>query len=87
MGGLITCTDWDLAFPDDEREANPASYNFFRAAQDWAAQRAGAGGGLSYDMPDSDNEDEDGEGDEDAEEVEGVENGGAGDREAMDQDE
>ncbi|ORX40972.1 Pre-mRNA-splicing factor CLF1 [Kockovaella imperatae] len=75
---------WDLAFPDDEREANPASYNFFRAAQDWAAKRAGgaAGGGLSYDMSDSDsNEDEDE--DEDAEDGVGVDAA----VEAMEQDE
>lgn len=70
--------DWDLAFPDDEREANPASYNFFKAAQEWAAQR-NAGGGLSYDMPDSDSDDDDD--DDDAEPGEG-----AGEAEAMDQD-
>jgi crooked neck len=54
---------WDLVFPDDEKEANPATFKFFQAAQNWAAQK-GAGGGLSYDMP-SDEEDEE---DEDEEE-------------------
>lgn len=52
---------WDLAFPDDEKDANPTTFKFFQAAQQWAAQKgAGAGvGGLSYDMPDdSDDEDE-----------------------------
>jgi crooked neck len=64
---------WDLAFPDDERDANPTTFKFFQAAQAWAVQRGGAGdgGGLSYDMPDSDEEDEaeDEEDDGDAEEV------------------
>jgi len=57
---LASHLDWDLAFPDDERDANPTTFKFFQAAQAWAAQRgaAGAGGGLSYDMPDSDEEDE-----------------------------
>lgn len=56
---------WDIAFPDDEREANPTTFKFFQAAQNWAAQRAQeTGGGLSYDMPsDSDDDDEDDEDD------------------------
>ena len=61
---------WDLAFPDDERDANPTTFKFFQAAQQWAAQKgAGAGaGGLPYDMPDdSDDSDEEEEGDEDGE--------------------
>jgi crooked neck len=90
--------DWDLAFPDDERDANPASYKFFKAAQEWAAtrsQEAGAAapttgfGGLSYDM-DSDSDDSD----EDEEEAgDNAEDGGpdgdtagAADAEAMDED-
>ena len=63
---------WDIAFPDDEREANPTTFKFFQAAQNWAAQRAqdaGAGGGLSYDMPsDSDDDDDDDEEEDDKEE-------------------
>ena len=49
---------WDLVFPDDEKEANPATFKFFQAAQNWAAQK-GAGGGLSYDMPSDDEDEED----------------------------
>jgi crooked neck len=61
---------WDIAFPDDEREANPTTFKFFQAAQNWAAQRtADVGGGLSYDMPsDSDDDDDEDEAEEDAEE-------------------
>ena len=86
---------WDLAFPDDEREANPASYNFFRAAQEWAAQRgaeASAGGGLSYDMSDSDSDDdeEDGAGANGADGEAAVKEAESGDggevEQAMDQD-
>lgn len=67
---------WDLVFPDDEKEANPSTFKFFQAAQQWASQRTGeaAAGGLSYDMSDSDSddddEDEDGDGEAEAE-VEG----------------
>lgn len=78
---------WDLAFPDDERHANPSSYKFFKAAQEWAAAKAGATagaeggvaiGGLSYDMPDdSDDESEEEEEDDEAEdEGEGGKDGG-----------
>ncbi|GFZ48018.1 Pre-mRNA-splicing factor CLF1 [Saitozyma sp. JCM 24511] len=79
---------WDLAFPDDEKEANPTTFKFFQAAQAWAAQRgagaAAGAGGLSYDMPeDSDEEDDDDDNDEDNEE--GGEGNGA--REPMDEDE
>lgn len=67
---------WDLAFPDDERDANPTTFKFFQAAQQWAAQKGGMGtsaGGLSYDMPDdSDDSDADEDGDE------GEDTGGAG---------
>jgi crooked neck len=66
---------WDIAFPDDEREANPTTFKFFQAAQNWAAQRtADVGGGLSYDMPsdsdDDDDDDEEEEKDEDEPEAE-----------------
>lgn len=69
---------WDLAFPDDEKDANPTTFKFFQAAQQWAAQKgAGAGaGGLSYDMPDdSDDEDED---EEDEREAQGSVDGEKG---------
>lgn len=67
-------TDWDIAFPDDERESNPTTFKIFQAAQAWAAQRGtAAGGGLSYEMPDSDDEDE-----EDAEDGEGGGDGASG---------
>ncbi|WWC65224.1 pre-mRNA-splicing factor CLF1 [Kwoniella dejecticola CBS 10117] len=79
---------WDLIFPDDERDANPTSFKFFQAAQQWAAQRGGdeGEGGLSYDLPsDSDEDDE-----EEAEEVEVAdvaEDGqAAGTAEPMDED-
>ncbi|KAF8623371.1 hypothetical protein AX17_007448 [Amanita inopinata Kibby_2008] len=40
-----TVEDWDLVFPDDEREANPASFKFLQMAQAWnRAQKSGAGG-------------------------------------------
>jgi crooked neck len=58
---------WDLVFPDDEKEANPATFKFFQAAQNWAAQAQGAGGGLSYDMPSDESEDEE-EGEEEGDE-------------------
>lgn len=85
---------WDIAFPDDEREANPTTFKFFQAAQNWAAQRTqGAGGGLSYDMP-SDSDDDD---DDDEEETGSEADAGAADQvdegpapaadEAMEQDE
>lgn len=94
--------DWDLAFPDDERDANPASYKFFKAAQEWAAQRgqeAGAVaapttgfGGLSYEMDsesESDDDDDDDE-EDDAEEAKPVDVAGndaaATGGDAMDED-
>lgn len=88
---------WDLTFPDDEREANPTTFKFFQAAQQWAAQRAGgeaaAGGGLSYDMPDSDSDDSDSD-DEEEERADKGEGEGEGEAangedandEAMEQD-
>ena len=87
---------WDLVFPDDERDANPASYKFFQAAQEWKAKQAAAGvadgalgaGGLSYDMSDSDDdsdeEEEDGEGEAGEQHPDGE--GGREAGEAMDED-
>jgi crooked neck len=66
----------DIAFPDDEREANPTTFKFFQAAQNWAAQRTQeTGGGLSYDMPSDSDDDEDDEDDEDENEEGDVESG------------
>ena len=85
--------DWDISFPDDEREANPASYNFFKAAQDWAAKRTGgvaAGGGLSYDLPsDSDDEDDDNDAEEEDQDARDAEDGVGVDaaEDAMEEDE
>ncbi|KIL71370.1 hypothetical protein M378DRAFT_114458 [Amanita muscaria Koide BX008] len=39
-----TVEDWDLVFPDDEREANPTSFKFLQMAQAWAAQKNGSAG-------------------------------------------
>lgn len=81
---------WDIAFPDDERDANPSTFKFFQAAQNWAAQRDGAGagaiggvgvggGGLSYEMPDdSDDEDEEDEDEDEAGEKDGDAEGDKG---------
>lgn len=35
--------DWDMAFPDDEREANPASFKFLEMAHKWKSAGGGAG--------------------------------------------
>ncbi|WWC92353.1 pre-mRNA-splicing factor CLF1 [Kwoniella dendrophila CBS 6074] len=74
---------WDLIFPDDERDANPTSFKFFQAAQQWAAQRGGdeGEGGLSYDLP-SDSDDDD---DDDNEEADG-DDAGESIAEPMDED-
>ena len=45
------CLDWDMVFPDDEREANPASFKFLEMAHKWKQMQAakggsGGGGGL-----------------------------------------
>lgn len=87
---------WDIAFPDDERDANPSTFKFFQAAQNWAAQRnaggdaemdLGIGGGLSYDMPDdSDDEDDEDQEDDEAEEAEEKDGQADGGEEAMDED-
>ena len=39
-------SDWDLVFPDDEREANPTSFKFLQMAQAWAAQKNGGNSSL-----------------------------------------
>jgi crooked neck len=36
-------TDWDMVFADDEKEANPASFKFFQAAQEWSKNRGNLG--------------------------------------------
>ena len=91
---VVDSADWDLVFPDDEKDANPATHKFFQAAQAWAAQRTElGGGGLSYDMPDSDEDDDDDVGDDDnvASDDEGAPPRGSNDGgnrvEEMDQDE
>ncbi len=68
---LAIFADWDMVFPDDEREANPASFKFFQAAQEWSRTQALA------DLSDSDSE-------SDEEEAAEEENGGGGG--PMDQD-
>lgn len=46
---------WELVFPDTELEANPASFKFFQAAQEWSKRRAtGASGGGALDGLDDD---------------------------------
>lgn len=59
-------TDWDMVFADDEREANPASFKFFQAAQEWQRQRAEMG-------EDSDSDDSSSDDEDDEEEADGVE--------------
>ncbi|KAJ7709731.1 hypothetical protein B0H17DRAFT_999105 [Mycena rosella] len=40
-----TVEDWDMVFPDDEREANPTSFKFLQSALAWKnAQAKGTGG-------------------------------------------
>jgi len=38
---------WDMAFPDDEREANPASFKFLEMAHKWKRAQAAGDGGTS----------------------------------------
>ena len=45
-GILTNFVDWDMAFPDDEREANPASFKFLEMAHKWKRAQASGGGGL-----------------------------------------
>ena len=37
-------SDWDMVFPDDEREANPASFKFLEMAHKWKQMQAAKGG-------------------------------------------
>jgi crooked neck len=53
-----------MVFADDEREANPASFKFFQAAQEWK-QRAAA---MAEDLSDSSSSSSDDEDDDDKEE-------------------
>ncbi len=55
-----------MVFPDDEREANPASFKFFQAAQEWSRSKVLA------EMSDSDSDE-----DEDDGEADGAEDGEA----------
>jgi crooked neck len=48
-----------MVFADDEREANPASFKFFQAAQEWKQRAALA------DLSDSSSSDDDDEDDDD----------------------
>ncbi|KAL7422923.1 NineTeen Complex (NTC) component [Cryptotrichosporon argae] len=75
---------YDLAFPDDERDANPATFKFFQAAQAWAAAKGadGAGGALSYDLDSDDDDDDDDEGEGKDEGEDEGENGDRDGREA-----
>lgn len=63
----FSLTDWDMFFPDDERAANPQSFQLLQAAHAWKQQAALAGGSL-LDMEDSDDDSDDSE-DEDEDEV------------------
>ncbi|KAJ9103215.1 NineTeen Complex (NTC) component [Naganishia friedmannii] len=58
---------YDMVFADDEREANPASFKFFQAAQEWKQRAAMAD--LS-DPSSSDDDDDDDNDDDDDDEVE-----------------
>lgn len=49
--------DWDMVFADDEKEANPASFKFFQAAQEWSRSR----GNLGLDDDDDDDSSDDDE--------------------------
>jgi crooked neck len=59
--------DYDMVFADDEREANPASFKFFQAAQDWKARAAAMADLSDSSSSSSDDEDEDGDDDHDKE--------------------
>lgn len=43
-----------MVFADDEKEANPASFKFFQAAQEWSKNR----GQMDLDSDSSDDSDE-----------------------------
>ena len=48
-----------MVFADDEKEANPASFKFFQAAQEWSRSRGNLG--LDDDDDDDDSSDDDDE--------------------------
>lgn len=50
-----------MVFADDEKEANPASFKFFQAAQEWSRNR----GNLGLDDDDDDDDDDDSSDDDD----------------------
>ncbi|KAI5451636.1 NineTeen Complex (NTC) component [Naganishia albida] len=50
---------YDMVFADDEREANPASFKFFQAAQEWKQRAAAMAEDLSDSSSSDDDEDED----------------------------
>ena len=50
---LLRILDWDMVFADDEKEANPASFKFFQAAQEWSRNR----GNLELDDEEDDSDD------------------------------
>ncbi|TFK22117.1 pre-mRNA-splicing factor CLF1 [Coprinopsis marcescibilis] len=49
--------DWELVFPDDERENNPASFKFLQMAQAWRQKKLDVSK-LALDSDDSDDDDE-----------------------------
>ncbi|CED82784.1 pre-mrna-splicing factor clf1 [Phaffia rhodozyma] len=60
---------WDMIFPDDEREANPASFKVLQMAHAWKQAQAAAAGGKSLfdDSDDSDDDDDDDDNDDEEE--------------------
>lgn len=50
---VIHCiADWDMVFPDDEREANPASFKFLEMAHKWKRmQQSGDGNSKPLSLP------------------------------------
>ncbi|EJD01987.1 pre-mRNA-splicing factor CLF1 [Fomitiporia mediterranea MF3/22] len=42
---------WDMVFPDDEREANPASFKFLEMAHKWKRMQASGGSGTNTGEP------------------------------------
>lgn len=71
---------WDIVFPDDEKEENPAAFAIFQAAREWAAKKESGEGGLNYEMDSDDSDDDD-------DEEGGEENGEGGEgADGMDED-
>lgn len=44
---MTFASDWDIVFPDDEREANPASFKFLEMAHKWKRMQASGAGASS----------------------------------------